>query len=242
MASVQFYGSDNALTAYENNRVPAWGLFSGRQLLFKYTGQDIEEGAALLDEVLRMIEHSNATYTLKVFEPDKNGEVKIKENTPCDGSFNFKLVDENTYEERKQQRFGNNNNLIESKLAAIEAKLESLESEPEDEPDESGSVLDRVGAIFLNEPEKISVMIGAIQSIVSMFTNQTQYTGQQPQPVAAINGVPDSDNKPDEQINAAIEILLKHDSKLPEHLVKLAMIAENDPATWKMLIGMIDKF
>jgi RNA processing factor Prp31 len=200
-------------------------------VLFR-SGEDIEEGLAMLEEVLKLIEHSNATYTLKTFEKEGKASVRIKENTPCDGSFNFKLLEQDEYVERRNERFGaHGGNAMQSRLGALEAKIAELELV--DEEEKPKSITDKIGAMFLEEPEKIPPMIAAIQSLVYMITGKSQ-----PAQTAAIGSIPD-DN--DAQINQALEILKQHDDKLGEHLMKLASIAQSDKAAWTMLINMVEK-
>jgi hypothetical protein len=43
-------------------------------------------------------------------------------------------------------------------------------------------------------------------------------------------------------LEKAIEILSKHDEYIGQHLLKLAKIAENNPAQFNMLISMLNNF
>ena len=239
-SSVQFYGIDAVATAYEQNNCPAWGLFAGRQLLCKYKGTDIKEGVELLDKFLQQIEHSNALYTLKVFEPDEKKGLIIKENTPCDGSFNFRLVEKSEYEERAVQRSGYNSAL----LSEVQAMREEIKELREGDQDEDNSVMGRIGNLLLEDPAKIPMIIGAINSVINMFktTNTATAIPETPQLVYAnanrpvtIAGIND-----DAALALAIEKLKQHDPKITEHLQKLAKIAESDKAGFQSLLTVLD--
>jgi hypothetical protein len=232
-SSVQFYGIDKAVKAYEDNNIPSWALFCGKQLLIKYSGDDIGEGANILSQYLEMIESSNATYTLKIFEADGNTPVKIKENTPADGSFNFKLVEEEVYQDRSNKR-GGINNALQSRLSAIEQKLDEADEDDEEKPD---GIMGKIGDIFINEPEKIPVYLNAFQALISFLTGKpTQGT-----PLPAISGIPGEADGEQLKIEQAIILLKEHDKKLGDHLLKLAQMAETDKASFSMLVNMINK-
>ena len=131
MGSVQFFGKDAVLNAMENRGCASWALFSGRQFLFKSVdGTDLNESATLLDKILESISHSEAVYTIKFFE-DK---IKIKENSPCDGSFNFKLVGEDERASRSIN-YSNNSRQVMDELQKINLRLTEIENEEDQEED-----------------------------------------------------------------------------------------------------------
>src|SRR5258706_15867030 len=101
MASgVQFIGIDDVVQAYTNKRVPAFAIWCGRDMQFRYDGTDpdqgymkptMQEGAQLVNDYLSgMWQGSTALYVLKVYDGLKANE-KIKPSTEYDTAFNFKL-------------------------------------------------------------------------------------------------------------------------------------------------------
>ena len=90
MPSVQFFGADNVIKAAENRKCPAWAIFQGKQFLFKYEGSDLNESQDFLEKILENLQDSVSVYTIRFYEE----AVKIKENTPYDGSFNFRMLEE----------------------------------------------------------------------------------------------------------------------------------------------------
>jgi hypothetical protein len=119
----------------ENRGCASWALFSGRQFLFKSVdGTDLNESATLLDKILESISHSEAVYTLKFFE-DK---IKIKENSPCDGSFNFRLIGEDERSGRAIA-YSTNSRAVMDELQKINLRLTEIENE-EDEEEDAGVI------------------------------------------------------------------------------------------------------
>lgn len=237
MASVQFYGKQSVIEAAENGGFNCWAIFCGRQLLFKQVTDDKNQSLDLLDKILETISHSEATYTLKFYEPD-GAKFKIKENTPCDGSFNFKLVEE---EERQQRRliYQNNSNAVleeiknlRQEMAEIKASQEAEEDEEEREP--AGSI-NGIIAGLLKEPEKIIQLFEIGKTIFG-----SKRPVLQPATVGNINPQTDFTMTDNEKIAAAIETLKKNDTRLADHLEKLAEISEKDKTSWKYLLNLLD--
>ena len=238
MASVQFYGSDKAIEAYNDCKVPAWGLFSGRQLICKYAGNSLEEGSQLLEEFCQRIEHSNATYTLKVFENPSKKELTIKEKTECDLSFNFKLCEQDLYVQRREQRGyytggGNNDKAILDKLGVIENRLNQAEDhDPLEEQDTIGSI----ALSYLKEPDKLLMLLSGLG-----FTQNNQ------QPARALGNVtqkptitPADTNDRLTRLSNAIDRLEIADPKIVEHLEKLAELAEDNKPLFNMMIKQLE--
>jgi len=253
MSSVQFYGKGKAIEAYENCNIPAWGLFSGKQLLCRYQGNDINEGKQLLDDFLDKIEEGTATYTLKVFEAEGNKAIKIKEKTECDSSFNFKLDSIDIFSERQEQRGRFLNNELAKTLTGINDRLLKMETEPIEEQPEDETFQESIGKAIqqsiigaIQNPEQPNVLVDLLRGILG-----------QPIPKPAIGTVTragqiagfgiDSNNPSTkiegsklERLGNAIDILEKYDDKLVEHLEKLAKIAIDNPKKFTGLITMLD--
>lgn len=165
--SVQFTQQDHVIEAYTLRGVPMFAIFQGSQLLTKYEGSDIDEGAELLSQFLQMLSGSAAIYTLAVYEEIEKGQ-RISIKTPYHGSFNFRFQDTTNF----QQVSG---------LGAINSQLQKLSQEIEQlrrerlqdeldsvampEPDQAENALDKIAGI-LSHPlvEKfMPVILSALQ-------------------------------------------------------------------------------
>jgi hypothetical protein len=244
MASVQFYGAEKAIEAYVNCNIPAWGLFSGRQLLCKYQGTDINEGKALLEEFINKIEESNATYTLKVFESEKGKGVRIKEKTECDSSFNFKIDEQEVYMQRQNQRgYGReyrdktNGELLEA-VQGLNERLNQLE-EPIEEEEEEEFDLNKEIIGMIREPNRLIQFISAINSAKNLFTGRpTQYP-----PPAVVGNTSHATETNDDllvRLSNAIDTLEKADPLIVQHLEKLAQLSINNRMLFDMMIKQLD--
>lgn len=227
LPSVQFYGAETVLKAAENRDCPKWAIFQAKQFLFKYEADDQEGSLQMLGEVLKNLRHSSAVYTICFYEDVD----KIKANTPHDGSFNFRMITEEEKEMRNEAFRGGNRAIME-KLEAIEQRLQTVEAD--DDEDDEEEEMGGIGGLLMGlikEPEKLGQLIHIGKSLLGMT-----YT-QQPGKVAGIEvtGIEA------ETLHNAIETLKKNDPKISEHLSKLAQISEKDPATFKYLVGMLDK-
>lgn len=237
MAAVQFFGVDNVVKAFEYKKIPSWAIFQGRSLIHKNESSSLDDSADSLEEFLKMLgDTSVAVYTLKVYEGAKP---KINEKTPCDGSFNFRLVEE---EERQQRqlvyREGNNKLAEEVKLLREEvATLLAVDTEGEDDHQTVGGVEGFIGAL-LQDPTKIPQLVEGVKAVLNMFSVKPppQYAPPQQLRPVAIAGIDD-----DAKLKSAISRLLQHDTKIADHLTKLADIADQDKNTFDYLIGMLEK-
>jgi len=226
--AVQFYGAENVVKAFEYKGIPTWAIFQGKALIHKCVGKSMEEACAVLEEFLGMIgTHSTAVYTLKVYEDAG----RIKENTPCDGSFNFRLVDEKEREERNTAYRGAQREIL-ARLEAIEARLQGGDDDDDDEGDKLSGVLTEL----LREPSKIGQLIDAGKSLLGLISSPKVIPMQK---VGSVNPEPPAQH--DDKLQAAIETLQRNDPRIAEHLAKLAALSENDKATFQYLLTMLDK-
>lgn len=224
--AIQFYGSDAVLTAVQNRDCPNWAIFQGRQFLFKYEGGDMDESTQLLGEILENLRHSTAVYTIQFYEDAP----KIKANTPHDGSFNFRLISEEARQER-QQMYATGSTAVLQKLESIEARLGSLEDDDDDaEEEEPGGIMG-----ILQDPQRLGAITHGLQVLSALLGIN------KPQPAGSLAGINPPVSVMDPKITAALEALAAKDPKLPEHLEKLAQLAQNDPATFTWLLGMLEK-
>lgn len=225
-SSVQFYGPDAVLMAAENRNVPNWAIFQGKQFLFKYEGGNMDESLQYLESILSSLQVSAAVYTICFYEDAE----KIKQNTPHDGSFNFKTISESEKEQR-QQAYQNHSSAIMQKLDAIETRLSIIEEEDSEEEEEETGGINGIIAGLLNDPDKILQLINVGKSLLGI--------GSATRPTA-VAGVPVNDET--EKINQAIESLKQSDPDFANHIDKLATIAKEQPKFFNQLIKMLESF
>jgi hypothetical protein len=219
---VQFVGIENVVEAFVNRGCCIWSLWVDRQFLFSYIGQDNEDAAGNLQETLERLEKNRGIYTLKVYHKIKDGEC-VSEKDACHGSFNFRMM---AYEGDS----GDGTPYYKTLRAEIEALKAERDTLLEEIEDDDGGVLGKLGAMFMEDPAKLPLMVSSIQGILNMFTTQTKPTGQ-PQAVA-LSGVPN-----DQDLINVIDALKRKDPQLLQHLQKLAALP--DPV-FKQLIAILD--
>ena len=232
--TAQFTGVDSAVAMFLNRKCKAWSVWLGNQFLFSCIGESPEDAANELETLLTSLDKTGkAIYTLKVHDDIKKNQ-KITSKSECHGSFNFRL-----------QRFDADSEgsffykEMREELKALKLQNETLmqeldEKDIDDEPPKD--IIGTITELIVTDPAKIPVIVQSIYAIIKMFTGQTTQTGQpimQPQPVA-ISGVTDT------ALQLAVDELKQFDPRLTEHLQKLAMIAKNDPAGFKSLLGILD--
>lgn len=230
MASVQCRGREMVIEMFQNRNVDAWSIFQGKQYLFKGMGE--AELDAVLDMIMRSA--SNSMYTLRVYEGITN-PTDIKEKTPYDGSFNFTLAGAIGNDTQSiNARIGLIQQTIEKKVAE---KIDKMMSE-EDNEKEPPSKLGMIGEI-LDHPvlgnilEKI-----ALAFIEKNMTAAPAATGQHTAtaiPMKAVGNI-----TTDTELTKALEKLKQYDSKLTDHLKKLAILAEKDRATFNIIINSLE--
>ena len=232
--AVQFRGIKNVVKAYKNKAVPAWGLFQQTQFLEKYEGDDVDEGATLLQDYLEALDqrsNDNNTYTLCVYEIVKGS--KINSATKFDASFNFRLAD--TIEDHLSSKMSG---VYEDRIRGLEEKINQLtEPEPEEmTPQEKMWAM--VGKI-MEHPQIQQAIATRVLGFVDSLGNIL--SGVKPGQRAAIGTVTSNSTVMDEnaKLQQAVNILVTVDAQLGTHLLKLAEVAQADPAKYEQLIGML---
>lgn len=226
MPAIQFKGIDRVIQAYVDRGIPSFSIWCGSQFIISFVNDDIEEGRAKLDSFLnQLLEGStNAVYTLKVYEEVPGG--KIKDKTPSDGSFNFQLNGPSMLAHDAVQQRISGFSEFSSRLAAIEKALT-----PVKEPTIYEHILDfcetDVGKIIAPQ------LIGGVLGMLGI--------GKTIAPALGSLGQIDPTSKQAERLHGAIERLKRCDTKLTEHLEKLAAIAEQNPQGFQGLLLMLDK-
>jgi len=226
-ASVQFKSKEGIMQAFQGVEVDAWSVWQHKQLLFKGIGdQDL---SAFLDMLAE--NSTNAVYTVKWYE-DITDKKQIKDNTPCDGSLNFKLNADG--QEINQSQYGvvKYNNELVSRINGMEEKFNLLLDKFEGESEEPENKLGIIGDI-IGHPS-IAPLLPQLLSVVLGINNQPQPQQYTP---AIVGNVPE-----DKRLTEAIQRLKIYDSKLADHLMKLATIAETDPNTFAMVMQTLDNY
>lgn len=249
--SVHFRGEEQVIEAYKNRGVPAFALWQDKQFLFKYEGCKIDEGVEFLSTWIDMLvaNQSSAIYTVCVYEDLKPGQ-KIKDKTPYDGSFNFRLFDNASgylppQQFQQYQQQGGNVKVLLDKMNAQQSEIERLkmiiEGAAGDDSDEDS--LGMVGKI-LEHPVLGPALQPLIQrlggSIADLIVGKGNETGDgQPIQMRRISGIEISDQR----LSDAIEKLQQYVEDLPMVLEKLALIAEKQPKQFafykQMLFAMV---
>jgi len=173
-SSVQFFGREKVMAAFEARGIETWGLFQSKQFI------NAGEGSGSLDAFLQMLEPggSQAIYTLKVYRDIADAD-EITDKTECNGSFNFKLFNPMAgaslpIEGNQVRRLGAIGDPIYDKIqgviadevgAAIDKRLSGNRDDEATEPQSVWDML--IGAIpgYLQEPEKLVPVINAIGAI-----------------------------------------------------------------------------
>ena len=238
-----FRGKDAILRAYRFNKVPAWGIFLGKDPMFSYEGLDLEEGEDLLAQVIdNLIEcMGQGTYQLRIYK-EINGDKGITNKTEYNYSFRFQLFDEDEYNTRNPSRT----------VAALQKRIEELEEEDEEE---DNSVMGKIGRV-LQRPEVEQFLIGKIMGWVNQafapkqpmpanmagFTNMDTTQQQEPGPefqpptlAELYNRLPQLER---EKFDQATYVLLSNDPQVGTNLLKLATLLQNNPATYQALTKM----
>lgn len=222
MAAYQFLGEDQVLAAFENRDAVNWSCWQGRQMLFKYDGNNKAESTEALNKWLGMMCGSKAVYTLKVYD-DLQG--KIKSTTPDDGSFNFKLEEETDFAERRQGYVGGvaRSNPMLSVLQGVQQSLQEIKTE-----------LAKPAAA---EPEEIPMWERILDHPVTGALLGKMLGVEIPmEPAGAMSGVPGAWSLED-----SLAVLREQDPDIEAHLAKLARLAKVNPPQFKMLVGMLEK-
>lgn len=232
--SVQFWGREKAVEAYEFNAVPTWALFSGKDILCQYRDGDLAEGSDKLDQFIAALQegHSDAPYQVRIYQDAG----LINEKTPYNYSFRFKL-----FKDGEAQASRPTTQILE-RLGAIENRLNGDQDEEEKPKGFQGMI-----AGILEKPEMQNFLMAKVFGFINSMTGGGQ------SPPAAIAGVPGSPKEPTSSseayaalsdvergnLDTAMYILMAKDPQVGTHLLKLATILKNEPNKYKMYAGML---
>lgn len=229
MTGVQIIGKDALLNRFQKFDTETWGLFQGKQFIVGGTGE--ETLTDWLDDLSKA--GSTATYILRVYDNDQV-PTSATANSNYLASLNFKLID--MYE---GYGIAGHTTKLMQRIEGIEKRLDD-----ESEPDEKEEGLNDVIMGWLNNPEKLGLVIGAVKQLMGGPAVQPAIASTQP--AQAIAGFSVQDSNPDtsgdrlERLAAALDKLDKIDTRLVEHMEKLAKLATDDPALFNAVISKLD--
>ena len=238
-----FRGKEAVLRAYRFNGVPAWGLFVGKDPMFSYKGDSIDEGEQKLEQIIDdLVEYmSMGTYQLRIYEEVGKG---ISNRTEYNYSFRFQLLDDEEYESRPT-----------GKIAALKKRIEELEADGEEEEDDS--FMGRVGSFLKQRPDVENFLMQKVMGwanqiltprptppanmagFTTMDTTQQQPgpdPQQQPPTAAELYNRLSPDEK--QKFDTAMWTLLQYDPQIGTNLSKLANLLVTNPATYQVLTKM----
>jgi len=218
--------------------VPAFSIYQGKQLLLKFEGDGIDEGATMLENFLPMLSQSAAIYTLCVYEEFTG---KINDKTPYHGSWNFNLR-ENT---PGYNQSGNMLDTVNRKLVDLDTKITQLsqlqiEKELADsEEDPVIGAMDKIGSV-LGHP-LVERLLPVILNALNIKTDNLQ-TGPTALPApGTISGIGATD--PDPLISAdllqAMNYMLLAAPETEKAFINLGEIARTNPKKFKDLLGYL---
>ena len=243
-STVAFRGVNQVVAAYGNNDMPAWSIWSGKEMMFAFCTDDIEEGKEMLRTTLKDLYNggSEAQFALRVYE-DMPATGKIKSNTPWDRSFSFVLYGDEEYSPYRAGRMSYSKEADE-KIQAMQKEIDDLKlalleaEEPEEKPDGINGII-----------AGIMEMPGIKQALAAKlagFINTVIPFGGNPQP-AAVAGLPEGnqpipsllDAEQQAKVQQAINVLCTKDAKLGDHLMKIAEIALSNIKQYNGMVAML---
>lgn len=229
MVGVQVIGGEAVVQRYEKLQAESWALFQGKQ--FIVSGKGCDDLAEWLVDFEKT--GTTATYTLRAYE----GDAPTASSATADyiAALNFKLVD--MYE---GQGIAGHTTKLMQRLDAIEKKLNAEDQDNSDD-DEEESIGDVIMG-WLEQPEKLNQVIGAIKSIWSSDPQRVVAAIKAPGQSVGAFGKPQAMTNEEKliRLSKALDMLEVHDPKLVEHLEKLAKLATDSPLIFETVISKLD--
>jgi len=252
--TVQFFGKDNVLSAYDNRGIAVWSIFQGKDLIT--TG----EGRGELEAFMELLSQggTNAVYKLCIYnaaDPDN-----ITNKTECNGSFNFKL-DVGPQAGGAVGSFGVGKYVGDPIMGqlheyvsgevrkAIDKKLNIASSEDEDEKEDK-TIMGFIESCLTN-PKKLEGVLGVIGAFKQVFNPgvsgmpmPVSLAGVQragpPREVTEAGQVVLEQNEAEvERLTKILDRLERCDPDIIDHLAKLADMAEKNPAKYNVAISLL---
>jgi len=256
-----YNGVNAIMDAYDRNaQTPYYSVWAGKDMIFSYNEDDMEQGRVHLMENLIACEQNEHSDILKIKFHPKKEKLFITDRTPAIATLFVRVTDPNYLKGQVQQYQPSQNQyaintLIEKQLELMQgmnnrlALLEEAQQDTEDYEEEAteDDVLGKIGALLSNP--MVNQLLGLLVPTLA---------GKLMQAAPAINGVPeetliedkidfveDLDNEDavkqienlitDDLVNSLLR-LKKHDQNIAQSLAKLADMADENPGKFKMLI------
>lgn len=226
--SIQFRSIPLIIEYYREYELPCWEIQHDKVPIFRYDGDDTVEGEEKLQHKLNMLkkEGSAGIYTLTLYG---DGADKL--------ACGFRL---NEYSDNYIPGVAGGvpaYNEIMSELNALKAEMKKMREDDEDEDEDGMAGLGQIGTLLEN-PVVQTLLAGVLTKV---FPQQSQQPGHDVNPggLHAINGVIINPQEQEQKISQALFILKKYDTQLGDHLLKLARLAETNPAKFKSLLMML---
>ena len=242
---VQFRGPGALMNAFDNCKITKWAVFYDKNINCKYQDENWSESRETLSAFLTLLSRSNSTsvYTLSLYE-DLKKDQKIKPSTEPDYSYNFTLFDEELTGSPWHNRRSEEQLQMKERIEQLEAKLKlaEQESEYEDEPEGIGAV---INGILGSERFKSWIQDKAFYFADRLFDkNPGAVIPMDSGKLGKVGGVKDTDpvlidEAQTKKAAQAVEVLARVDPHLGDNLLKIAAIAENDPAKYRTLAAML---
>jgi hypothetical protein len=250
--AISFRGVDAVVEAYELNRIGPWAVISQGKILCSSSDvgdEDIEDGSQQLEGFLEMMKKhgSQAVYELQVYRLGA-GNVDINSKTPYCRCIPFSLF------ENQETGMSNTDNRIVTLLTAMEARLKAIEDREaerlldlDEEQEEDGTVMGKIGSMamgFLEQPQvQQAIALGAM-NLVKKFVPSMTNSIPVPDEGRKVAGVQAGyvNLLTEEQIvkvHNAVTRLSAKDAELGDHLTKLADIAEREPKKYSMALNFL---
>lgn len=266
-----YTGVQQIMDAFDRNaQTPFYSVWSGKDMLFSYNEDDEQKGREFLLENLIASEQNGHSDILKIKFHPKKEKAFITDKTPSIATLFVRVCETEWFRRQNElapvqsmhspamERMLQQQTEILSGLSNRLAALEEAKISEEEEDDEAeDDVLGKVGVI-LNHPAINALISAFMPAITNAMTNT-------PQPKVA--GTPEESIEEMEeftaeevgaadfveidevalqhhtvnQINDALGRLAQHTDSLAADLTALADMADNNPAQFKMLLGMLRK-
>jgi hypothetical protein len=225
LTGVQLIGRKAVVERYTKLNTDSWALYQGKQFIVGGVGGD------QLDEWLADFEQtgSTATYTLRVYDTDQ-APTSSTGNADYIACLNFKTVD--AYE---GYGIAGHDNKLMQRIKGLEEKLEGKDDDDEPDTDFNSIIMG-----WLENPEKLGMIAGAIRTLFGGVPMQPMGGV----PMQAISGLePQNQTQMEDnvtRVSKALDILEKYDPQLVVHLEKLAKLASTDTLMFKAVISKLD--
>jgi hypothetical protein len=241
--TVAFRGTPAVVGAYEANDMTGWAIVCGKDIMFAYEGESVEDGAEMLREVLTNMSKgsSTAAYSLRCYKLTGK-QLEITSATAYHRAFPFKLYEEedmNPFEAGRRHYKQEADERLQKMQEQIDL-LMKMNMEDDSEPDEPEGVNGFIAGV-MKDPMIKQVLAGALAGIVRKFVPMPEMpamvAGVGPCGTAEVQSVLEAGQP--EKVQQAVNILCAQDPKLGDDLMKLATIALNNPGQFSFLLNML---